>query len=168
MRPIFALMLAFVLCAPASGADDLKKFKPWTGGATPKLVLKDLDGKRHNLAQYRGKVVLVNFWATWCAPCIKEMPALQRLGEKLAKERFVLLTVNFGEGEDRVKPFAEKIGIRATVLLDSEMNVTKAWVERGLPTTYVIDAQQTIRYLILGEVDWDNSAVEAKIRELLP
>ncbi|MGH8678285.1 MAG: TlpA family protein disulfide reductase [Burkholderiales bacterium] len=168
MRPFCAFMLVLALCAAPAGADDLSKFKPWTGGATPKLVLKDLDGKRHDLAQYRGKLVLMNFWATWCAPCLKEMPALQRLGEKLAKERFVLLTVNFGEGEDRVKPFAEKIGIRAPVLLDPDMNVTKVWVERGLPTTYVIDAGQKIRYLILGEVNWDNPAVEAKIRQLLP
>jgi len=161
------LVLAAALCARPLTAADLSKLKPWTGGATPKLSLKDLDGKQHELPHYRGRVVVLNFWATWCAPCIKEMPALQRLADRLAAERFVLLTVNFGEDEKRIRPFIDKLGVRFPVLLDRDMSATRAWVDKGLPTTYVIDGQQRIRYQVLGDFEWDARGAEARIRELL-
>ena len=161
------LLLALCLALPATAA-DLSKLKPWSGGKTPPLVLKDLQGKSHDLAQYRGRVVVLNFWATWCAPCVKEMPALARLEQQLAAERFALLTVNFGEGEKRVQPFVDKLGVKFAVLLDRDMAATRAWVDKGLPTTYVIGPDGTIRYQVLGELEWDAPAVEAKLRELLP
>ncbi len=165
LTALFALLLCLAL--PAAGA-DLSKLKAWDGGATPKLVLKDLDGKPRNLADYRGKVVVLNFWATWCAPCVKEMPALARLSEKLPADRFALLTVNFGESEKRVQAFLKEQGLRLPVLLDRSMDASKPWVDRGLPTTYVIDADGAIRYRVLGELEWDAPAVEARIRSLLP
>lgn len=167
--PRLALLfaLAGALCArPLLGA-DLSKLQEWKG-ATPKLALKDLDGKAHDLAQYKGKVVVLNFWATWCTPCVKEMPALQRLNEKLAGERFAMIAVNFGESDKQVRPFIAKLGARFPVLLDRDMRATNAWVDKGLPTTFVIDAKQKIRYRVLGDFEWDAPAVEAKIRALLP
>jgi thiol-disulfide isomerase/thioredoxin len=161
------ILLALCLALPA-GAADLSKLKPWTAGAAPPLVLKDLQGKQHDLARYRGRVVVLNFWATWCAPCVKEMPALANLERNLAGERFALLTVNFGESEKRVQPFIDKLGVDFTVLLDRDMTATRAWVGKGLPTTYVIAADGSIRHQVLGELEWDAPAVEAKIRELLP
>jgi thiol-disulfide isomerase/thioredoxin len=167
--PRLALLfaLAVALCGRPAAATDLSKLQEWKG-ATPKLVLKDLDGKQHDLAQYRGKVIVVNFWATWCTPCVKEMPALQRLNEKLGSERFALLAVNFGESDKQVRPFINKLGARFPVLLDRDMRATNAWVDKGLPTTFVIDPNQKIRYRVLGDFEWDAPAVEAKIRALLP
>ncbi len=163
-----SLVLVAALCTQPLAAADLSKLKTWSGGATPMLRLKDLGGIQHDLTHYRGKVVVVNFWATWCAPCIKEMPSLQRLADKLAGERFVLLTVNFGEEEGKIMPFLDKLGVRFPVLLDRDMNATKAWVDKGLPSTYVIDGQQKIRYRVLGDFEWDAREVEDKIRNLLP
>ena len=164
-RLAFLLAFPVALCAPLAAA-DLSKLQSWKG-ATPKLQLKDLDGKTQDLAQYRGKTVVLNFWATWCAPCVKEMPALQRLNQKLAAERFALVTVNFGESEKQVRAFMEKLGVRFPVLLDRDMRATPAWVDKGLPTTFVIDSRQNIRYRVLGDFEWDAPGVEAKIRELL-
>lgn len=167
MRTILPLVcLAFLSALPAAPA-DLSKLKPWSG-PTPKLALKDLDGKTRDLTQYRGKVVVLNFWATWCAPCVKEMPSLQRLAQKLPPERFALLTVNFGESEQQIRPFLDKLGTRFPVLLDRDMKASNAWVDKGLPTTFVIDASQKIRYRVLGDLEWDAPEVEARIRELLP
>ena len=167
MRLLACLTAVFLIAATATAA-DLSKMKPWEGGATPQLALKDLSGKQNGLSQHRGKAVLINFWATWCAPCVKEMPALQKLADNLAGENFVLLTVNFGEGEGRIEPFLKKLGLALPVLLDRDMSVTKAWGARGLPATYLLDAQHRVRYRVLGELEWDHPAVEQKIRELLP
>ena len=167
MRQLAAIGFIALLTLPASAA-DLSKLKPWTGGATPKLSLKDLDGKPQDLAQHRGKVVVLNFCATWCAPCVNEMPALQRLADRLAGEKFVLITVNFGESEKQIRPFIEKLGVRFPVWMDRDMTATRAWVDKGLPTTFVIDSRQKIRYRVLGDFEWDTSKVEARIRELLP
>ena len=110
----------------------------------------------------------MNFWATWCGPCVKEMPDFEKLADKLSDEDFALVTVNFGEKADRIKPFLKKIGVDVPVLLDPDMSTSKAWVKAGLPTTYIIDADQNIRYQVLGALEWASPEVEAKIRELLP
>ena len=167
MRILIALAFSLCLGLPATAA-ALSKLKSWRGGATPLLKLKDLQGKTQDIADYRGKVVLVNFWATWCAPCIKEMPSLARIADKLAGEQFALLTVNFGENAKRVQGFIDKLGIALPVLLDSDMIASKTWVDKGLPTTYLIGADGRIRYQILGELEWDSPEVEARIRDLLP
>ena len=168
MRTTLLLIAALVASMTPATAADLSKFKPWSGGAPPQLALKSLDGKQHEIADYRGKVLVVNFWATWCAPCVEEMPSFEMLAKRLSGEKFALLTVNFGEKPARIKPFLKKIGVDLPVLLDSDMSVSKAWVKKGLPTTFIIDADQNIRYQVLGEMAWDAPEVEQKIRELLP
>ncbi|HUU73037.1 MAG TPA: TlpA disulfide reductase family protein [Burkholderiales bacterium] len=168
MRILPFLAVILVAFVTTTVAADMSKMKRWTGGAPPPLALKDLDGQERALADYRGKVVVLNFWATWCAPCIEEMPSFERLAEKLADEPFALVTVNFGEKPARITPFLKKINVDVPVLLDTDMRASKAWVKKGLPTTYIIDADQNIRYQVLGEIEWDAPEVESKIRNLLP
>ena len=141
--------------------------KPWTGGATPSLSLRDIDGKEHKLADYKGKVVLLNFWATWCDPCREEMPAMQRLQDKLAG-KLVVLAVNYGEGPPRIKDFLGKVPVRFQVLLDRDTQAASAWKVKVLPTTLIIDPQQKIRYVAVGDVGWDSQAVVEQLRKLLP
>jgi thiol-disulfide isomerase/thioredoxin len=168
MRLYILAAVALITFAALAAVADLSKLKPWSGESPPPLALADLDGKQHQLSDYRGKVVVMNFWATWCGPCVKEMPAFEKLAKRLSGEQFALVTINFGESADRVKPFLKKIGVDVPVLLDPDMDVSKAWVKTGLPTTYIIDAEQNIRYHVLGDLEWDAPQVEAKIRELLP
>jgi thiol-disulfide isomerase/thioredoxin len=141
--------------------------KPWSSGATPPLALRDLDGKEHKLADYKGKVVVLNFWATWCDPCREEMPAMQRLQDKLAG-KLVILAVDYGEGPPRISDFLKKVPVKFTVLLDRDTSAATAWKVKVLPTTLVIDPEQKVRFVAVGDVGWDTPAVESEIIKLLP
>ncbi len=160
-------LLAAALCAAALPAAAEVALVPWKGGATPPLVLKSPRGEAFDLAAMKGKVVLVNFWATWCAPCVEEMPALARLREKLAPRGFEVLAVNQGEMPARVTAFTERSGLDLPVVLDREKSVAKAWKVRALPTTFVVDAKGRIRLHAEGELD-TGPALEAAIAPLLP
>jgi len=160
---IVALLLGLALGLPAPA----QELKPWSGGATPPLELADLDGKRHRLADYRGKAVLVNFWATWCVPCRDEMPSIERLRASLAGRPFAVLAVNLAEPQSRIRSFLEKVPVRFTVLLDPDTKTAKAWQAKLLPATYIIGPDGAIRYRHLGELDWSKPEVRAVIMGLI-
>jgi peroxiredoxin len=144
------------------------ELKPWTGGPPPPLTLKDLEGKTHRLADYKGKVVLINFWATWCAPCVQEMPSIQRLKDKLAGRPFVVLAVNLDEPESRIQKFLAQMKVDFAILLDPEKKAARAWNARILPASFVVGANGTVRYTLVGEFEWDDPHMAARISELLP
>jgi cytochrome c biogenesis protein CcmG, thiol:disulfide interchange protein DsbE len=160
-------IVALAAAALALSAGAAEPLRPWAGGATPALVLKTPAGDVVDLAKLRGKVVLVNFWATWCAPCVEEMPALARLRARLAPRGFEVIAVNQGEMAARVNAFAERTGLDLPVLLDREKEVARAWKVRALPTTFVVDAKGRIRLHAEGELD-TGDALEAAIAPLLP
>jgi cytochrome c biogenesis protein CcmG, thiol:disulfide interchange protein DsbE len=167
-RNAFFAALALGAALWWTGAADAKELRPWGGGATPTLVLKDLDGREHRLADYQGKVVVVNFWATWCEPCRDEMPSFNRLKARFGNAPFAIVAVNLAEGEARIGEFLKKVPVDFPVLLDRDGSVSKAWRARLLPYTVVLDPQQRIRYTALGELDWGAPEVEARLRTLLP
>jgi thiol-disulfide isomerase/thioredoxin len=156
-------LLAFLLAPPAMAAD----VATWKGGATPPLELKDLSGTTRTLDQWRGKVIVVNFWATWCEPCIEEMPSLQRLGERHADRGLAVMGVNLAEGEARIRSFLAKTGVDMTILLDRDALAKNAWKVRGVPATYVIGRDGKIRFTIVGQVDFADPAIEKRITALL-
>jgi len=157
------LLLLLALATPAAA----QELKPWAGGATPPLELSDIQGVRHTLADYRGKVVLVNFWATWCVPCRDEMPSIERLRASLEGRPFAVLAVNLAEPESRIRTFLEKVPVRFTVLIDRDTKTAKAWQARLLPATYIIGPDGAIRYRHLGELDWSKPEVRAAIMGLI-
>ena len=161
---LVATLLALPCAASAAGGE----MRPWKGSATPPLALRDLGGRERKLSDYRGKVVVLNFWATWCEPCREEMPSMQRLQDKLAGKPFTIVAVNFGEGPPRIKDFLGKVPVKFTVLLDRDISVANAWKVKVLPTTLVLDPEQRIRYSVVGDLEWDSPPVESAIRKLLP
>lgn len=136
------------------------------GDAAPALALNDLDGRRHTLADYRGRVVVVNFWATWCAPCVQEMPGLAQLRERLAPAGVVVLGVNHRENAARIRPFVERLGLDFPVLRDHDGSAAAAWGVRVFPTTFVLDPAHRVAYVATGEQDWSSADVESRIRAL--
>ncbi|BAV32778.1 alkyl hydroperoxide reductase [Sulfuricaulis limicola] len=134
------------------------------------FALKDIDGKLRRLSESRGKVVLVNFWATWCPPCRREMPSMQRAWTQLKSENFEMLAINVGEDEDTIFGFTFSTGVELTfpILLDRDAQVIKAWPVIALPTSFVVDPQGRIVYRAVGGREWDDPELLKKIRELLP
>jgi thiol-disulfide isomerase/thioredoxin len=159
-------LLALAACAgmQAAGAAE---FQRWVYGATPALELQDMKGRLHRLADYRGKVVLVNFWATWCEPCRDEMPSIERLRASLKGEPFEVLAVNLAEPRSRIEHFLANLPLSFPILRDTDTQTAKAWRARMLPATYLVDASGRIRYLHYGELDWSGAAARARIQELL-
>jgi len=129
--------------------------------------LPDMDGKRHKLSDYRGRVVIVNFWATWCPPCRKELPSMNRAWSRLQKEGVMMLAVNVGESEDVIFPFMADYPIDFPVLLDQDGEIIQRWPVRGLPTTFVVDPDGRLVYQALGGREWDDPRLLGLVRGLL-
>jgi thiol-disulfide isomerase/thioredoxin len=155
--------LALAVAATASA----QTLKPWSGGATPALALSDLEGRAHRLVDYRGKVVLVNFWATWCVPCRDEMPSIERLRASLEGRPFVVLAVNLAEPESRIRKFLQAVPVGFPVLLDRDTQTARAWQAKLLPATYIVGPDGAIRYRHLGELDWSSPEIRDAILALL-
>jgi thiol-disulfide isomerase/thioredoxin len=161
---------ACVLALLGSGeAAANAELRPWQRGETPTLVSTTTAGDAFDLARLKGRVVVVNFWATWCEPCMAEMPSLQRLRERLRGKPFELVTVNFGEGSEKIQAFLERHKLSVPVVLDPDKEAAKAWGAGGLPMTFVLDATGRVRYSSFGESDWSRGeplrVVEALITE---
>lgn len=133
----------------------------------PSLDLPDLDGNPVTLTDLHGRVVLVNFWGTWCPPCVEEMPSIQRLQNQLSDRPFSVLAVNVNEARNRVAAFAKRNDIALRVLQDATGDVSRAWDVQVFPTSYLVDGSGQVRYRALGPVDWDSGEpLEATLKLL--
>ena len=157
-----ALLLARAIAAGALTANPDPN-APATG-----FELKALDGTTHRLDDYRGKVVLLNFWASWCPPCLAELPGIQRLADQLVDERFQVLLINVGESPFRIDKFMKLVNIRLTSLLDPDGGTFRVWGGSIYPTSFILDAEGRLRYRALGPIEWDGDDVVAAVRGLLP
>ena len=139
-------LLAAVAVSLVSPRVSCTGLNEWSGAAeAPAIDLYTADGDRLTLSSLRGKVVLVNFWATWCEPCVTEMPSLQKLRDQWLP-RFEVLGVNYREGPARIKEFVEKTGITFPLVRDTDGAVAKAWGARIFPASYVVDRAGRIKY----------------------
>jgi len=164
MRIRFAFATALLLAAlPVATAASLV---PWSGGKTPALQLADTDGRARSLAEWRGKTVIVNFWATWCEPCRDEMPSLERLRARMGHRPFEVVAVNVGDSPERVQRFTRDVPVSFPILFDRERETARSWQVRGYPTSYVVGPDGRIRYYFVGELDWASDEVVALIEKL--
>jgi thiol-disulfide isomerase/thioredoxin len=161
------LAAAIVVVAAAGTALAEADIKPWKGKAILPLARIDLEGRFVDLNDLQGRVLVVNFWATWCEPCRDEMPSLQRLRERLDGKPFDVLTVNYGESREKISQFLGKEKIALPVLLDPEKESAKEWGVGGLPMTFLIDAKGRVRYSVFGECDWSEGPSVAFVEKLL-
>lgn len=163
-------VLAISLCLTAVASDRTfaATLKPWNQGRTPALALKDMQGQPRTLEEFRGKVVIVNFWATWCEPCVNEMPSLQKFNDRHADKGLTVVGVNLGEGAARIKAFTDKTGTTFPILLDRDGVAKKFWRVNGVPATFVLDSAGRIRYTHTGVLDFSDEKLTARIVRLLP
>lgn len=139
----------------------------YTGG-NEEFILTDQKGKTHTLYDYKGKVVLVNFWASWCPPCIYEMPELQRLNKYFADRQFEVITINVGEKKYKVRKFSKLINLELPVLLDTSSETFDDWGVKTLPTSFLIDSTGQIRYQVRGNPGWETDETRSIIELMLP
>ena len=161
-------LAGWLLATALPGAHAQHISKPWPAGrALPPLAATDLNGKAWDLAALRGRAVLVNFWATWCAPCKEEMPTLQTLAE-LEGERLAVLAVNVREPLPRVRRYVQSSGLSLPVLPDPKGEITRAWGMTVFPSTVLIDTAGRPRQTITGAADWTGAAALDWIKALGP
>jgi thiol-disulfide isomerase/thioredoxin len=135
----------------------------------PDFALEDMDAKKFSLKEYRGKVILINFWATWCPPCRREMPSMERLNQNFKGKDFVVLALNQMEDVDQVFAYtgALEVDPTFTILFDKDSAVSRAYAVQGLPTTYLIDKNGNIRFRAIGGREFDHPDVEKQILQLI-
>ena len=133
----------------------------------PDFILPDLDGKMVRLADFKGKVVLLNVWATWCLPCVEEMPSMEKLHQQLKDENFILLAVSVDEtGARAVMPFMKKHKLSFTALIDVKGVVKSLYQTAGVPESFIIDRQGRILEKVIGARNWSTPAVVDYFRNL--
>jgi thiol-disulfide isomerase/thioredoxin len=159
---------AAVAGSGSPAAAEGSRFVPWPGDATPPLALRDPAGTTRTLADHHGQVVLVNFWATWCEPCLEEMPSLQRLKTRLAGQPFTILAVNYGESPAKIQQFLQRVPVDFPVLLDRDQQAARAWRVRILPASYLVGRDGRVRASVIGELDWASAEAVQAVRHLLP
>jgi peroxiredoxin len=153
-----AALVAAAVATPAAVTPSSK---------APDFALRSLEGPNMRLQEQRGRVVMVNFWATWCGPCRVEMPHLARLYDKYRASGFQLLGVNIDEDPSQAATVANKLGLRFPVLLDTEKKVSKLYDLSTMPSTVLIDRDGKVRYIHRGYRDGYENTYEKQIRELL-
>lgn len=160
----FILLLASLLSPCITFAANT--LLPYTGDKKT-FTLKDLSDKNHSLSDFSGKVVLINFWASWCPPCIYEMPELTRLKKQLAGQPFEVLALNVGEKKYKVRKFSKLINFDLPVLLDTSKGTFDSWDVKTLPTSFLVDAEGNIRYRVRGNPGWDDEGTLQIIEQLI-
>ncbi len=137
------------------------------GYSPPDFTLPTLDGSSIALSDLKGKVVLINFWATWCSPCREEMPSLERLYRHFKYEKFALLAVDIMEHPEKVKKFAREYNLSFPILLDRTGDISAKYAANALPTTYIIDKEGKAVGKAIGPRKWDGDHAKDLIDELL-
>jgi peroxiredoxin len=153
-----ALLMTVVSLAAAATA---------VGTSAPDFTLKTLAGGNMRLQEQRGQVVLVNFWATWCGPCRKEMPHLNRIADKYKSSGLVLLGVNVDDDVGNALAVAAKLGVKFPVLLDTDKKVSRLYDLNSMPSTMVIDRSGKVRFVHRGYQDGYEDLYDKQIRDLL-
>jgi thiol-disulfide isomerase/thioredoxin len=163
--PLSAVELAEAEITARKGLDI--KLKPYKGNKKPlPLDLQNIKGERVVRTHFRGKVTVVNFWATWCPPCVEEIPMLNRLRSKMNGNDFELISINFGEEKATIEAFLKKVNVEFPVLLDEKGRTSGHWNTVVLPSTYVIGPDGKFAYAVNAAIEWDSPEVVEAIRIL--
>ena len=141
--------------------------KEYKGTISPLAIhLEDAYGKAFNKDNYKGKITVINFWATWCPPCVQEIPSLNRLKNKMKDYPFELISINYAEDQKTILEFMKKVNVEFPVLLDKDGTFARKWNVIAYPSTFVIDKSGRIKYGVNAAIEWDSPELIEKIKSL--
>jgi len=161
---IYGIVILFAGSVYADGTQPLHAV-PGTPPA-PHFSLKDINGKSYDLTDYRGQVVIVNFWTTWCPPCRFELPSMERAYQQFKQQGIEILAINVGEDADTIFTFTVDYPVTFPLLMDLDSQVINNYPVIGLPTTYIIDTDGRLVYRAVGTREWDDAVLVEKILAL--
>lgn len=165
MKTAASILTALITLLLLACTEEPQFEPPAVGKPFPSLTLQALDGTTENLAQHRGKLVILHVWATWCPPCRKEMPGLERLSKKLDPEKFALLGVSVDEDANLVREFKRKYGVTFARYIDPEKAIAQGVLNvKAYPETFLIASDGTLLRRMVGEHQWDSPAMIALLQ----
>ena len=168
MRTLIYIALFILLPWQAAGAAELPDgIIELKNTPTADFTISDYDGKQYSLDQSRGKWVFLHFWASWCGPCRREMPIIEKLKQQMTGKPIDIILINTAEDEDTIFSFLGGVAPSLHSYMDRKGELTEQWAPRGLPTTFFIDPRGNRRYLALGGRPWDQEAYQDFIKQLL-
>jgi len=164
-------LTALPLAPPKSTVRNIgldAQLKPYRGNIKPTAFkLKDAHGSTFQRDDFKGQVTIVNFWASWCPPCVEEIPSLNRLRRKMQGRKFQLISINYAETPQRIKAFMDKVAVDFPVLIDPEGRLAGQWRVVAFPSTFVIGPDGQIKYAVNAAIHWDTPEVLRAIDGLL-
>ncbi len=164
----FILIIVLVFFVRTDGGASAAYYAPEPGNHAPLFTLKDTQGTNVSFSDFKGKVVLINFWATWCGPCKAEMPSLNNLYKALKDKGFAVLAISTDSSEKPVRSFVAERGISFPVLMDKDKTVySDKYAVFGLPMSFLIDRDGVVVGRVVGEVKWDSPEMKNKITGVL-
>lgn len=167
-RLLFAVATAWPETARPDAFKELDLIRPSRPTAAADFTVPSLTGSPLRLSDFKGKVVFLNFWATWCPPCKEEMPSMERLYRRYQDKGFTILAVSIDSGGPApVAAFVKTFRLTFPIGLDPKLSVANQYAVRGLPATFLIDRKGTVAAVAIGPRDWDNKAAHAAIETLL-
>jgi len=164
MKRWLTMLVLGLLCNAGGHAAG---FEARASTPAPVLEAQDLKGAPKTLSSYRGKVVLLNFWASWCPPCLREMPSMERLRQKMAGRPLEIVAVDSAETAAEVNAYLSKMTLGFPILLDPEGSNTRRWKVFALPTSFLLDAEGKVRYVLTGPTEWDEGEALQLIESML-
>jgi peroxiredoxin len=166
-RSLGPIALLVIVLGAVAGLQYMQR-APRTGYAAPDFTLPDLQGNSYRLSDFRGRVVFLNLWATWCPPCRMEMPSMEALYKRLGQRDFVMLAVAEDEGgAAAVRPFVREVGLTFPVLIDAGGTLSPRYGATGYPETFIIDRNGQVVNHTIGPAEWDSEEMVAYFEKLL-
>ena len=165
---LILLILRLQRPSPENPQPKANQFKSQEGYMAPRFSLRNLKGNMEGLDDHLGKVIVVNFWATWCVPCVKEMPSFENLYRRYRSQGLTLLAVSLDKGDStKVQEFADKHKLSFPILLDTKGVAEKLYPSFSIPFTYVIDKQGRVVARVDGAKNWESSETFEAVEHLL-
>ena len=161
---ILFIVFNIVGCENIAGLKRVKRME--IGKTAPDFALQDASGKTWKLSSLKGKVVFVNFWATWCKPCRDEMPSMEALNKAMVGQPFQMLAIVFNDDLDMANSFARRLGASFPVLANPGPELTEAYMITGVPETFLIDAEGILRHKFIGPYNWDTLEMRNLVQKL--